>query len=82
MSVPHLLLILFFARAWRPIYFALAIFQRAVIGGGMERGDAERQIAFSGGPVGARFGAQLAGVGAQKAPSRHKNVGCQKRKRS
>jgi len=50
-------------------------FQHAVISGGMERGDAERQIAFSGGPVGARFGAQLAGVGAQKAPSRHKNVG-------
>ena len=38
-------------------------------------GGAERQIAFSDGPVGARFGAQLAGVGAQKAPSRHKNVG-------
>ena len=57
-------------------------FQRAVIGGGMERGGAERQIAFSGGLVGARFGAQLAGVGAQKAPNRHKNVGCQKRKRS
>jgi len=53
-----------------------------VISGGMERGDAERQIAFSGGPVGARFGAQLVEVGAQKAPSRHKNVGCQKRKRS
>ena len=39
---------------------------------GVWRGGAERQIAFSGGPVGARFGAQLVGVGAQKAPSRQK----------
>ena len=57
-------------------------FQRAVIGGGMERGARRGRLLFSGGPVGARFGAQLAGVGAQKAPSRHKNVGWQKRKRS
>jgi len=90
MSVPHLLLILFFARAFfmrrrrclRSVYFAPAIFSACGDWWGYGEGGAERQIAFSGGPVGARFGAQLAGVGAQKAPSRHKNMGCQKRKRS
>ena len=70
------------AVAWRPVYFAPAIFSACGDWWGYGEGGAERQIAFSGGPVGARFGAQLAGVGAQKAPSRHKNVGCQKRKRS